>query len=127
MMSMLVLSWALSFGYVPMQSNQVNTECLKYSNTTMAKIDFSLRLDDRLDIYTSLENFQKADALPYFSPYRINYSIGAKLDITSFLSATIEHECDHKVVSEFTPTQQVLGMNETKLFVTFHGKTNFGK
>ena len=98
----LIISWFLTFGYVPQMTDSVGGEliCLEQSRiATVAQIGISAETKDGLfKIYTDLENFQYApdgSSGASFSPFRINYSIGAQFRLNKNIRFNIEHQCDH--------------------------------
>jgi len=131
MVSWLVLSWALSFGYVPEQFNAVDysyQEVGMESMSTVMKIGLDANLFNRVTIFTDVENFQtpiKKSVAPAFDPYRIDYTIGARLRISDSVSITAVHECDHPVSSTMNVKTGQYYMAETKIFAEIHGKTVF--
>jgi len=129
MLSWLVFSWALSFGYVPEQFNAVD---YTYQEVTFDKVDTVMKLSldanlfNRVTIFTDVENFQTpVKGEMAFDPYRIDYTIGARLRISDNVSITAVHECDHPVSSTMNVKTGQYYMAETKIFAEIHGKTVF--
>jgi len=129
MVSWLVFSWALSFGYVPEQFNAVD---YTYQEVTFDKVDTVMKLSldanlfNRVTIFTDVENFQTpVKGEMAFDPYRIDYTIGARLRISDNVSITAVHECDHPVSSTMNVKTGQYYMAETKIFAEIHGKTVF--
>ena len=129
MLSWLVFSWALSFGYVPEQFNAVD---YTYQEVTFDKVDTVMKLSldanlfNRVTIFTDVENFQTpVKGEMAFDPYRIDYTIGARLRISDNVSITAVHECDHPVSSTMNVKTGQHYMAETKIFAEIHGKTVF--
>ena len=99
-MKWLVISWFLSFGWVPEQVDAVNYQSINRHNTTVAEIGISGEMADRLTISASVETFQtlpKGSA--YFAPYLANYRIGASLRIIDGITLNADHICTHPVMS----------------------------
>ena len=99
----LVISWFLTFGYVPEMADFVESKMAEIDSSrfaTVAHIGLSASTEDELfTIYTDMKNFQYApDALGQgFSPFLIDYSIGFQIKPNNHIRFNIEHECDHAV------------------------------
>lgn len=92
----LVVSWFLTLGYVPEMCDGIAA----MSNATTAQIGLSFETQDaRFKVYTDMQNFQYAKSPTSFSPFRIDYSIGAQFNVTNSLHLNIDHECVHPVSS----------------------------
>ena len=103
MLSFLVLSWALSFGYVPDQVDSLQGLIVMADQNRFASfvtVEGGVTAWDRIHIYGSVETYQYlvSDSIS-FAPYRADYIAGADVYITDWLSAGIVHECDHPVMS----------------------------
>ena len=109
----LVVSWFLTLGYVPEMHDQIgSSDPVVYQSAseimhqaTTAKIGLSFETQDaRFKIYTDMQSFQYALSPVRFSPFRLDFSIGAQLNITDpsdtmALHLNIDHECVHPVAS----------------------------
>ena len=99
-MKWLVISWFLSFGWVPEQVDAVNYQSINRHNTTVAEIGISGEMANRLTISASVETFQSfPKGSAYFAPYLANYRIGASLRIVDGLTINADHICAHPVMS----------------------------
>jgi hypothetical protein len=127
----LVISWFLTFGYVPTMSESVNGSAIHLDQSriaTVAQIGLSASTEDDLfTIYTDIENFQYApdgNNGASFSPFRINYSIGLEIKPNDNIRFNIDHQCDHPTTSK---TSGILGYRYnseiTTISVTLSGKT----
>ena len=126
----LVISWFLTFGYVPTMSESVNGNAIHLDKSriaTVAQIGISASTEGELiTIYTDIENFQYAlhKGTPNFDPFRINYSIGLEIKPNDNIRFNIDHQCDHPTTSK---TSGFLGYKYnseiTKITVTLSGKT----
>lgn len=99
-MEWLVISWFLSFGFVPDQVDAVNYQSIERHNTTVAEIGISGEMADRLTISASVETFQAMDENVFtWAPYLANYRIGATLRIIDGITLNADHICTHPVMS----------------------------
>lgn len=109
----LVVSWFLTLGYVPEMQDQISSsdtiiyqtasETMYQATTTKIGLSFETQ-DARFKVYTDIQSFQYAKSPVRFSPFRIDFSIGAQLNITDpsdamTLHLNIDHECVHPVSS----------------------------
>lgn len=127
MMEILVLSWAISFGVIPEQTEMVKAQRIDIDAeriSTFATLSFGVTAWDRIKVYTDLETYQYlASDYKGFNPYRADYVFGADLYLTDYVSIGVVHECDHPVISstQFCPKYAYLSA-ETKLFMTIGNK-----
>jgi len=126
MLSFLVLSWSLSFGYVPTMLDAVGVktaEIDKQEINTYAAIGLSLTAWDRLTLSTSINNYQTYNPdSKLFNPFRVDYKAGIEFRILDGMTLEINHECDHTVLSSFTkPIYYPYGKSQTIMSVTFSG------
>lgn len=127
----LLISWFLTFGYVPQMCDSVNQEYVSiYKNeiATVAQIGLSAETNNKyFEVYTDIENYQysniKRNSVS-FAPFRVNYSIGFNFKPSENMMFSIDHQCDHPV------TFYTSGYLEypydaaiTKMTVTLHGVT----
>jgi len=121
----LVMSWFLTLGYVPEMNN--GTE-LNIKDTTTAQIGLSFETQDaRFKVYTDIQSFQSVKNPTSFSPFRIDFSIGAQFNIndpldTMALHLNIDHECAHPVSSHNKLEYNYAG-GITVLSLTIEGST----
>lgn len=121
MFSFLVLSWALTLGYVPTQSNIAGDQYTRIEQgkiATVSTIDFGVTAWNRLKIYSQIETFQYLNpTYTGFNPYRTDYIFGIDYYISKNITLGIIHECDHPVVSyyDMKADYQFLS-SETKIF-----------
>jgi hypothetical protein len=126
----LVVSWFLTFGYVPQMTDSVNGRSTGIDNNrvaTVAQIGLSASTEDELfTIYTDMQNFQYAPDGNggKFKPFSIDYSIGFQIKPNDNIRFNIEHECDHPVQNKtMTAGDYRYGSNLTTITVTLSGKT----
>lgn len=126
----LVISWFLTFGYVPEMADHVESKTAEIDGgrvATVAQIGLSASTDDELfTVYTDMQNFQYAPDSKggKFRPFRIDYSIGLQIKPNDNIRFNIEHECDHAVQTKtMTAGDYRYGSNLTTITVTLSGKT----
>lgn len=126
----LVISWFLTFGYVPEMSDFVEGKTAEIDSgriATVAQIGLSASTDDELfTIYTDMKNFQYAPGAlgQGFRPFRIDYSIGFQIKPSNNIRFNIEHECDHAVqIKTNVAGDYRYGSNLTTISVTLSGQT----
>jgi hypothetical protein len=122
MFNFLVLSWALTLGYVPEQANFVDTNHVAIDQSrlaTVATVDFGVTAWGVLHVYSEIETFQYlCKDLQGFNPYRANYTFGTDFYINKNLTLGLVHECDHPIVSGTNMTTEYkYASNETKIFI----------
>ena len=126
----LVISWFLTFGYVPEMADHVESKTAEIDNNriaTVAQVGLSASTDDELfTVYTDMQNFQYAPDGKggKFRPFRIDYSIGLQIKPNNNIRFNIEHECDHPVQNRtMTAGEYRYGSNLTTISVTLSGNT----
>jgi len=126
----LVISWFLTFGYVPEMADHVESKTAEIDNNriaTVAQVGLSASTDDELfTIYTDMQNFQYAPDGKggKFRPFRIDYSIGFQIKPNDNIRFNIEHECDHAVQNKtMSAGEYRYGSNLTTVSVTLSGQT----
>ena len=105
--SFLVLSWALTFGYLPDASVVVGRDLcadrgVEYGGSFHQTIELGLTAWDFVTLWTNIETYEKANSATVFSPFRSDYNIGLNVGgtVAGFrLDAGITHECIHPVYS----------------------------
>lgn len=132
----LVISWFLTFGYVPTMTDSANGSVVKIDESriaTVAQIGLSAETNDGLfKVYTDIENFQYApdgSGGANFSPFRINYSIGLHIQPNEHIRFNIDHRCDHPTTSKTSGRLPYRYNSEiTTISVTLSGNTElFGR
>lgn len=119
-MEWLIISWFLSFGWVPEQVDAVNYQSIERHNTTVAEIGISGEMADRLTISASVETFQTmGENVFVWAPYLANYRIGASLRIIDGLTLNADHICTHPVLSSQPSYLKSGGM--TRVYLKIHG------
>ena len=126
----LVISWFLTFGYVPQMADFVEGKTAEIDSSrvaTVAQIGLSASTEDELfTVYTDIENFQYIPRArgQGFSPFRIDYSIGIQIKPNNNIRFNIEHECDHAVQNKtMSAGKYRYGSNLTTISVTLSGET----
>jgi hypothetical protein len=129
--SFLVLSWALTFGYLPSGSNVIgsgsgveNPVGVNYSNSCMQTIELGLTAWDTVTIWTNIETYDTVRGVGRFAPFRSDYNIGLNIgrEIAGFrLDAGVSHECIHPVMSDSKIGKWVAG-GDTEIYVKISGK-----
>jgi hypothetical protein len=106
MPSFLVLSFALTFGWIPSASDAVevnyDNRLYEYNNSLYQDIELNGELFKTVDIYTSIRIADYYVSGATFAPFRADFTIGARVkhDFGNMeLWAGIEHQCRHKVIS----------------------------
>lgn len=122
MLSMFVLSWALTIGIVPEQTEIVDYKKAELNRSrvaTVATLSLGVTAWERIYMYTNLETYQyKSNAGFYFIPYRTDYIFGMDFYVNKNITIGLEHECDHPVVSYTNMKADYKYMSsETKLFI----------
>lgn len=127
--SILAISWFLSFGFVPSQTDVVGDSFVtipaQEMPATVAEIGLSVKILDRLTIYGSIENYQLTNDFTSFLPYRADYKAGASLEIIKGLTINATHECDHPVIFSYGPGKEdyeyTYMSSETQFFIKIQG------
>ena len=126
----LVVSWFLTFGYVPQMADFVEGKTAEIDGSrvaTVAQIGLSASTDDELfTVYTDIENFQYTPGArgQGFRPFRVDYSIGIQIKPNNNIRFNIEHECDHAVQNKtMSAGKYRYGSNLTTISVTLSGET----
>ena len=126
----LVISWFLTFGYVPQMADFVEGKTAEIDGSrvaTVAQIGLSASTEDELfTVYTDIENFQYTPGArgQGFRPFRVDYSIGIQIKPNNNIRFNIEHECDHAVQNKtMSAGKYRYGSNLTTISVTLSGET----
>ena len=125
----LVISWFLTFGYVPQMADHVENKTAEIDGNrvaTVAQIGLSASTEDELfTIYTDMENFQyiPRSVGEGFHPFRIDYSIGLQIKPNNNIRFNIDHECDHAVQTRMMSAGDYrYGSSLTTITVTLSGR-----
>ena len=128
----LIVSWFLTFGYVPQMDESVSNRWVQLDDSriaTVAQLGLAASTEDgRVTIYGDVENFQYVSKNSVgFNPFRIDYSIGVQFQVNDYIKINLDHECDHQVSSYSNGKLDFnYASNQTKFTVTIHGKTKLG-
>ena len=111
-MNWIILGWALTFGYMPANTQAIINQNRYYgqdsfidnSNSYAIKLELSADILGHLKIWGSDETYMKSDFshIEYgaFSPSEAHYRIGAYL-YAKGIEVGIEHECDHGIEASY--------------------------
>lgn len=118
-MQWLLLSLALSCGYMPQNTQMVNQRFYEQPGFTQT-IEMSGLVAEHINVFGSVRTYDIYKSGLSFAPFRADYTIGAELLWHGF-SLGIRHECDHPVI--YT-SNQLLGYasSETEIYVSFRGQ-----
>ena len=130
--SWIVLSWALTLGIVPQQTDVVaqnGVECADVIRTdmvaTVAELSISAAFFGHARIWGAMENSQY---FPGFSggglgfyPYRVDYTAGLAI-FAGPIELGIRHECDHPVIAGSALHGNYLSA-ETQIYLKISGTT----
>lgn len=127
--SFLVLSWALTFGYIPSASTVIGSSenhkaAVDYSRSCMQTIELGLTAWDTVTVWTNIETYDRMESLTTFAPFRSDYNIGLNIgrEIAGFrFDAGCKHECIHPVMSDSKIGKWVAG-GDTEVYVKVSGK-----
>jgi hypothetical protein len=127
----LVISWFLTLGYVPTMNESVEDSVIRLDDSriaTVAQIGIAVSTEDELfSIHTNLENFQyvpDGSNKLYFSPFRIDYSIGLEVKPNDNIRFNVDHECDHPVTTSMSGRAEYrYNSAKTSISVTVSGKS----
>lgn len=126
--SFLVLSWALTFGYIPSSSVIVYDNAIPHrveqSGSFMQTVALGLTAWDTVTIWTNIETYDRMITTTSYAPFRSDYNIGLNVghDVAGFrLDAGVCHECVHPVLSSAVPQKYILGV-DTNVYIKISGK-----
>lgn len=126
MFGVILVSWFLSFGYVPEVTEIVGDSITSIAPEYVPTVaEVGLRADyHRLSVYGSVETYQYYFNTLSFAPFRADYKIGAEFRMLDGVTAVVEHECDHAVVSSKTGhSSNTYGSMETRMMVRISGSS----
>jgi len=116
-MQWLLLSLALSCGYMPQNMQMVNLRLYEQPCFTQT-IEVSGLVAEHLNVYGSVRTYDIYRSRLSFSPFRVDYIIGAELLWQSF-ALGIRHECDHAVLYKTGAQDRGFEGNETEIYLSF--------
>ena len=130
MLSFIVVSWFLNFGYVPEMANMVDQQYYgvdQFSGPTIV-VDSGLEFTmfDKFSVFTSMKSY--AFFLPVktslldFSPFSMAYTIGTSYKIDENIDIELKHVCQHPVVPQDYHINYMYNYGETDLTINIHGK-----
>jgi len=125
-MNWLVMYFALQAGMVSQTIGIGPSTWTAPPNTIEATMSAKAVVLDHIELSTFMRSWQiPANVSPFFSPFRIDYGVEAKLTLGP-LSAGIRHECDHPVSSSFTGSTTTVPMgNCTEAFIRLDVEAHF--
>ena len=118
-MQWLILSLALSCGYMPQNTQMVNLRIYEQPCFTQT-VDISGLVAEHLNVYGSVRTYDIYKSGLSFSPFRADYTIGAELLWQGF-TLGIHHECDHAVLYKTGTQARGFEGNETEIYLSFRG------
>ena len=103
MSAVLILAWALTFGWLPEQdaiiSNESSTMVWEQDGPKfMADMSVRATILGHAVVYGNVTTYMAGGAKLSFAPYRADYVVGMELYGGGF-SVGIRHECDHPIGS----------------------------
>jgi hypothetical protein len=126
--SWLVLAWALTVGYSPMNYqgltpiNDPLTGLVTESNGSFEQtIELSATVADHVRISADIITYDNIESLTVFAPFQSNYDIKAEL-YAPHVALGIKHTCIHPTLS-FVGQQVLYGAMYTEVYVKFSGST----
>ena len=127
-MSWLVLSWFLTFGYLPQSQEAIATttdrvEWLDNSGAFYQTIGLSATAFDHIRLYTELQTYDRMGSINQWFPYRSDYIIGLDL-LAGPVTIGVRHECDHPVIWSMDQEYGYIS-GITEIYVKIEGKTSW--
>lgn len=127
-MQWFVLSWALTFGFIPSMDtglmdpyNIQNDMIIVSDNAISSKIFLQADMFNHLLIWCSVKTYMYPSDFPFFSPFRDDYSCGLAL-YSKGIELGIWHECDHGVETGIYSANW-LAADTTEIYIKFSGRT----
>ncbi len=102
--------WFLTLGFQPFNQTKLNDLTVETTNTFTQQLGVEFYLGTYGKIYTDIEVYDTPVTLFSWSPYRIDFSIGAELKYM-FLSLGVYHECDHDVSIPWRDQSSLAGVS----------------
>lgn len=126
MLSAFVMSWFLSFGYVPVLKDCAggNLESARGNGiSTVAELGFSMEYDDVV-FSASMESYQTFEGVASYAPFRMDFKASFDYQIYKDVTISFIHECDHPVSSNQKGRLKYDYLSsETQLIVTIKGSS----
>ena len=127
MPAFLLLSWALTFGYLPSSTLAVQDTDKQHfvdqSGALMQTIELGLTAWDTITVWTNIQTYDTMVTGIRYAPFRSDYNIGLNVghDVAGFrLDAGIKHECVHPVISGPVSSRRYAA-GETEVYVKVSG------
>lgn len=126
-MNWLVLSWALTVGYLPVQADYIYSggkvvEIQAPENTLSTMLEFQADAFDCFRAWTSMRSYQEFSYESiYMSPWRIDFKIGAELYYGPFAFG-VWHECDHGINKYMNYLGANYARDTTEIYIAIRGK-----
>lgn len=120
-MNWLILSCALTIGYLPTNATAINNYRVEASECFEQTVYVNATAFDHISLWGSIETYDFNFTGLQFFPFRSDYSVGFEL-YDKNIAIGIMHECDHPVI--FQPFQfQGLSANITEAYIRFSFST----
>jgi len=114
----IAVSWFLTLGFIPDSLERLDQNVI----TSERVFTQTLGLEAKLGVFTlstDIKNYTELD-LPYFLPYRVDYSIKAEVG-NDRMSAGISHYCDHPVIYNLQDQELGYAGCGTEIYITVRG------
>jgi len=128
-MTWLTLAWALTVGFLPMQTDAIYRgsivdKIVAPENALATTFEFEARAFDCFKAWTTMRSYEEFsyDRI-YMVPWRIDFAIGAEVYYGPF-ALGVWHECDHGVLS-YNYTQPWYARGTTEIYLSIRGKVEF--
>jgi len=127
-MNWLILSWALTAAWLPLDDQGFLQQPIKSSQYIDSAGCFSTKFEAQADVFShaklwaSVETYESKEShTVYFEPFRADYIAGVALYAGGF-EVGVKHECDHGVEwsSSFIPWYW---LDQTEVYVKISGRT----
>jgi hypothetical protein len=132
-MQWLVLSWALTCGWLPNSETAIiypgthaEVHGIWNYNTVSTKVELNAELFNHLKIWSSVktrEGFNSDISMGLFSPYEAYFIGGVAIHSFGF-EIGISHECDHGIEYDVGPNPWISN-GQTEVYVKISGKTSW--
>jgi hypothetical protein len=126
-MNWLVLSWALTIGYLPLQNDMIYTgkttaQIIAPENALATSMYFEAQAFDCFKAWTVMRSYEEFSYNKiYMVPWRIDFSVGAELFYGPF-AIGVWHECDHGVDSHANYLEPYYARGTTEIYISIRGK-----
>jgi hypothetical protein len=128
MPSWIVLSWALTVGWLPSSGVAIvdtnNSTAIVNQNTFSSKFEISAEAINHIRVWGSAEtreSFDNSGTLGLFNPYEAYYRFGTAI-YSKGIEVGIEHECAHGIEAGYT-NRPWLWSGYTNIYVKVSGTT----